>query len=56
MTARFAFAALYGSERELPLCQVLICRLAAGPGMNPNHHGSDEQMFGAGRQVLRGQR
>ena len=24
------------------------------PGMNPSHHGSDEQMFGAKQQVLRG--
>jgi hypothetical protein len=26
------------------------------PGMNPSHHGSDEQMFGAKQQVLRGAR
>jgi hypothetical protein len=23
------------------------------PGMNPSHHGRDEQMFGAKQQVLR---
>ena len=36
--------------RTAPLVHVLICR------MNPSHHGSDEQVFGAKRQVLRGVR
>jgi len=31
-----------------PLVHVLICR------MNPSHHGSDEQVFGASQQVLGG--
>jgi hypothetical protein len=33
--------------RTAPLVHVLICR------MNPSHHGSDEQVFGAKQQVLR---
>jgi hypothetical protein len=36
--------------RTAPLVHVLICR------MNPSHHGSDEQMFGAKQQVLHGAR
>jgi hypothetical protein len=28
--------------------------ISGGPGMNLNHHGSDEQVFGAKQQVLRG--
>jgi len=26
--------------------------ISGGPGLNPSHHGSDEQMFGAKQQVL----
>jgi hypothetical protein len=36
--------------RTAPLVHVLICR------MNPSHHGTDEQMFGAAQQVLHGAR
>jgi hypothetical protein len=48
---RFAFAApenftAPNAERsELPI--------RGRPGMNPSHHGSDEQMSGAKQQVLR---
>jgi len=49
---RGAFLAHAGSWLKMKKPAELPIR--GRPGMNPSHHGSDEQMFGAKQQVLLG--